>query len=144
MVKAGTGFKVKWNNIRAEPKTGDFRVEKELEDRISIITIFPCITLHTIRAALQEPTKGTVILSYGCGNIPDDRPEIIEALREASDRGVVIINVSQCKKGRISDSYHCGRILNAAGVVSGKDMTLECALTKLCYLIGKYLSLIHI
>ena len=60
--------------------------------------------------ALRSPIKGVVLLSYGCGNIPDDREDLLAALKEASERGVVIVNISHCKTGRVIDSYHCGAI----------------------------------
>ena len=92
----------------------------------------------------------TVLL--GSGNAPQ-RPELTDALREACDRGVVIVAISQCTRGAVSDAYNAGRTLLQAGIVPGGDMTPEasdthqmlsrvlkawqCALTKLSYLLSK-------
>ena len=69
--------------------------------------------------------------------MPRDRPEIFKIMQEANERGVVIVNVSQCRKGIVSTNYECGKILEKYGVVFVGDMTVECALTKLSYLLGK-------
>jgi len=71
--------------------------------------------------------------------MPRDRPEIFKIMQEANERGVVIVNVSQCRKGIVSTNYECGKILEKYGVVFVGDMTVECALTKLSYLLGKVL-----
>ena len=64
-----------------------------------------------------------MILS-GAGNAPQ-RPELTDALREACDRGVVIVAISQCTRGAVSDAYETGRKLLQAGVIPGGDMTPE-------------------
>ncbi|KAI8799616.1 Asparaginase/glutaminase [Cladochytrium replicatum] len=60
---------------------------------------------------------GVVIETYGSGNAPNNRPDILLALKEASDRG--------CKKGRVTDSYATGKALLEIGVIPGFDMTPE-------------------
>lgn len=47
------------------------------------------------------------------------------ALKDACDRGVVIVAISQCAKGSVSAAYETGRNLLLVGVVSGGDMTPE-------------------
>ena len=138
LVKCGITFKVKWDAIRHPRLEGRFYVQKTLEESISILYIFPIITLQTIASVLGEATKAVVILSYGSGNIPSNRPEFIQELKKATDKGIIILNITQCEKGGASDDYECGRVLKDAGVVLGCDMTLECAVTKLSYLLGKY------
>jgi lysophospholipase len=68
-----------------------------------------------------------VLETFGAGNAPQ-RADLMEALKEACDRGVVIVAVSQCAKGSVSDAYQTGRTLQAVGVASGGDMTTEVSL----------------
>lgn len=80
-----------------------------------------------------------IIETYGGGNLPNDRPRILEILKEANDRGIIIVNVSQCRRGLVSTSYECGSVLAQIGLIFLRDMTVECALAKLSYLLGKVL-----
>ena len=72
--------------------------------------------------------------------MPRDRPEIFEIMKEAIERGVIIVNVSQCRKGLVSKSYECGKLLEKYGVVFARDMNVECVLAKLSYLLGKVIK----
>jgi hypothetical protein len=79
-----------------------------------------------------NPAAGLMILS-GAGNAPQ-RPELMYALREACGRGVVIVAISQCTRGAVSDAYEAGRTLLQAGVIPGGDMTPEASdLQRTCF-----------
>ena len=68
-------------------------------------------------------------------------PWIFEAIREATLAGVVFMNVSQCPGGRVKMGYYeTSRELQEAGVVSGKDITVEAAVTKMMFLLGQQLT----
>jgi lysophospholipase len=72
----------------------------------------------------MPPIHGVVLETFGAGNAPQ-RADLMTALREACDRGVVIVAISQCVKGSVKDAYETGRSLLQAGVVPGGDMTPE-------------------
>jgi lysophospholipase len=65
-----------------------------------------------------------VLETFGAGNAPQ-RKDLMSALREACERGVVILAITQCAKGSVSNAYETGRTLLQAGVVPGGDMTPE-------------------
>ena len=68
--------------------------------------------------------RGVVLETFGAGNAPQ-REDVLNALKEVCDRGTVIVAISQCMKGSVSDDYETGRTLLQAGVVPGIDMTPE-------------------
>jgi lysophospholipase len=72
----------------------------------------------------MPPIRGVVLETFGAGNAPQ-RPDIIEALKEACNEGIIIVAISQCTKGMVSDAYETGRKLLQIGVVPGGDMTPE-------------------
>jgi hypothetical protein len=88
------------------------------------LRLFPGITAATIQAFLAPPIQGVVLETFGAGNAPQ-RKDLMSALREACKRGVVIVAITQCAKGSVSNAYETGRTLLEAGVVPGGDMTPE-------------------
>ena len=76
--------------------------------------------------------------TYGAGNAPS-KEWFLSIVREASERGKVLLNVTQCVAGRVNmDIYATGKSLKAAGVMNGYDSTTESALGKLFYLLGVF------
>ena len=73
--------------------------------------------------------------TFGAGNAPE-HPECLAKIREASTKGVIVVNVTQCQKGEVEAHYAAGSSLVEAGVISAGDMTPEAALVKLGWLIG--------
>ncbi|MEE6493846.1 hypothetical protein FKM82_016951 [Ascaphus truei] len=81
--------------------------------------------------------EGIVLETYGTGNAPDARLDLLEELKKATERGVAIINCTQCLRGSVTASYATGKALTVVGVIPGCDLTPEAALAKLSYVLGK-------
>ncbi len=115
------------------------QIHTQLDSNIAILKLFPGISKALINSILQtEGLRALVLETYGAGNAPTFE-WFIEALREACDRGVVIVNVSQCQAGRVEmEKYETGLALKKAGVISGHDCTTETAVTKLLFLLAQY------
>ena len=71
------------------------------------------------------------------GNIPNNNHELMKILENAIKKDIIIVVMSQCKDGGVSDLYEPGRALVEIGAVLAYDMTTECIISKLSYLIGK-------
>ena len=117
------------------------KVHTALDTNVIFIELYPGLSEQTLRHMLNTPhIKGVVLKTYGAGNAPNE-PWFIGAVSEAVNRGLVVLNVTQCANGGVNNTlYETGNSLAAAGVVSGHDMTSEAAITKLMYLFGQGLS----
>ncbi|SEA20554.1 asparaginase [Alkalimonas amylolytica] len=107
---------------------------------ISVVTLYPGISVDVIANMAAAPVKALIIKSYGVGNAPQE-PALLATLQQATERGSIIVNCTQCFRGRVNmEGYATGNALQARGVISGYDMTLEATLTKLHYLLSQPLS----
>lgn len=108
-----------------------------LDHHVVILKLFPGITKEAVEAVLTIPNlKGVVLETYGSGNaLRDDW--FVELLKEAIDKGIIIVNVTQCLYGSVEmHRYENGQHLERLGVISGYDITFEAALAKLMILFG--------
>jgi 60kDa lysophospholipase len=136
LAKVGVDIDVSWHLIRAAPaRPLSLRIIKE--QNVVALRLFPGISTELFRSFLQPPVRGVVLETYGAGNVPATRQDFLDVLQEASARGVIIVNCTQCALGTVSNDYAAGSILKSVGVVTGNDMTPESALTKLAYLLSQ-------
>ncbi len=138
LAKAGINITFKERLFMPMP-SGPLVVRRGFDRRVAILKLFPGITEPVVCALLGTPDlQGVVIETYGSGNAPTD-PWFIAALDEAIRRGVVVLNVTQCKAGAVKmRQYAASCDMDRIGVIGGGDITIEAAITKLMYLLGNY------
>lgn len=136
LAEVGIGVEVAWHRVRRMPR-GPLVVRPITEPNVAALRVFPGITADILGNFLQPPLRGVVLETYGAGNVPDIRSDFLDALRRATEAGIVIVNCTQCPRGTVKPDYVGGRALAEAGVVGGADMTPEAALTKLAYLLSR-------
>jgi L-asparaginase len=145
LATAGVDIKYNYEKINYPVSKGNLKINTSVDDNVIVLKIFPGLNRRYFEAVLAlQGLKGVVLESYGSGNMPTF-PWIFEAIAKSTLQGIVFMNVSQCPGGKVKMGYYeTSRELQEAGVVSGKDITLEAAVTKLMFLLGQNLSVADI
>ncbi len=135
LVRVGIDVEVD-ESLFLPPDPRPFRARTDLSPHVASLRIYPGITPEVLANFLRPPLEGLVLETYGAGNFPE-RPELHAVLRDAIDRGVVVLNVTQCPRGEVRADYQAGRALADVGVIAGGDLTSEAAMAKLAVLLGQ-------
>ena len=99
---------------------------------------YPHLVEAGVNIIYHSNLKSIVMRTFGSGNAPQN-PWLLNALKEGTHNGKVIVNISQCMQGAVEmGRYDTGYHLQEAGVVSGYDSTVESAVTKLMFLQSHY------
>ncbi|MFZ6046582.1 asparaginase [Pseudomonas sp. CR3202] len=114
----------------------DYRTTRQPVN-LAVLPLFPGIQASHVQALLDSGVQALVLECYGSGTGPSDDKALLDTLRTAHQRGVVLAATSQCPAGHVQAGvYAAGSQLLATGLVPAGGMTREAALGKLFALLG--------
>ena len=138
LIISGVNLSINYQSLLTAKKNKKLVVHKIFEPNILLVKLFPGINKETINHLFSTPNlKGMIFETYGSGNITNEK-WFLKALKKIIDNKIPVVNVTQCAGGSVDMSiYSTNVIYRNIGIISGKDISTEAAVTKLMLMLGQ-------
>jgi len=139
---AEAGVTINYNtSALLKPNSKKLKVHRNLDNDIAVLKLFPGISKKITSSFLNtKGIKAIILETFGAGNATT-QDWFIKEIESALSKGIIILNITQCREGRvIQGMYETSSHLKKMGVIGGSDLTFESAVTKLMFLLGQKLS----
>ena len=110
----------------------------EIDPAVDLIKCVSGMDGKFIKTSIETGAKAIVIEAYGRGNVPR---KIVPAIKEALDKGIIVVIVSSTHTGRVLAEYGYdggGLSLQKMGAIMGGDLKGRKMRLQLMALLGKY------
>ena len=143
LATVGTSIEIfEENLLPSKSRSASLQVNPMEATEVAAFRLFPGMSIDILHHLLQRPLKGIILETFGDGNGPPENRFFLDAISSATQAGMVILGCTQCLHGEITQaSYATGTALTEAGVIPGRDMTIEAALTKMQFLFSQDFSI---
>lgn len=129
------------HSLPFQPKDG-CELKKELDTHVVLVKLIPGIEPSLFRAIVDTGIHGVVVEAFGSGGLNFMRRDIASALGILVKQGIPVVVCSQCLyESSDFTKYEVGEHALQQGIIPGKDLTTECAVTKLMWALGQKMSL---
>lgn len=145
LAKSGVSLKFNRESLYRNDKNNiDLVLKKKFNPNIVVLSLFPGITEAVVESILtSEGLKGVILYTYGSGNAFTNK-WFIKKLALVIKNEIPVVNVTQCLDGKVEMGlYETSSALKKTGIINGKDITLESAITKMMYLLGEKLTIME-
>lgn len=140
LVNSGLHLKIDHGALARKSKK-KFKLHENMVADVLVLHLYPGITQNMLESLTTSSIyKGVILLTFGTGNA-STKPWFLENLKNIIKKGIPVVNITQCTSGSVQmGNYETSADLRNMGIIDGKDLTIEAAITKMMYLLGQNLS----
>ena len=103
----------------------------EFDPNVVLVTVHPGMPESFLKAIIDAKPHGIVLRTYGPGMLSQD---LFPWLRRITEHKIPILITSQALRGKVDlHKYRKQLVLEQLGIISGMNMTFECAMVKMMW-----------
>lgn len=124
-------------NDSPQPSAGKPELDDEIEPNVLLLKLIPGTRPEVFDDIARLGYRGVVIEGFGLGGLHCLRRNLLGGIRKLLGENVAVLLTSQCRYEPSDPSvYETGRLALELGILQAYDMTSECAVTKLMWVLA--------